>query len=365
MGVRWCVQGCDGRQRGSGRWQIPCTALLAHAISTPPPPHTHTHTYTLASPHTLLQDILVGLLRLRKVSGPARDRQPELRGACSVVRELHVYGTAVAVHARDASKFQHQARGEYGAWDEGRACGGRAPASLPSPRRPRLPRPALSRPVPPQSQGYGTLLMLEAERIARCEHRSAKLAVISGVGTRHYYRRLGCVACCWWCVCVVVVVVGGGWWGGGWGVGRGCLVEDLPAGHKHLRCAACAGRSDLLPCWMPARADCPAALGCLARAARGLAMPLPPTVRPVVSLSPLLPVLPTLLSLCPPPPPQVRAGGALHGQGAAAAPLAAAATWSGGSSSSSRWRQQQRPILRPGCSAAVLCCSVAVLVRHG
>ena len=40
-------------------------------------------------------------------------------------------------------------------------------------------------------QGYGTLLMLEAERIARCEHRSTKLAVISGVGTRHYYRKLG------------------------------------------------------------------------------------------------------------------------------------------------------------------------------
>ena len=40
-------------------------------------------------------------------------------------------------------------------------------------------------------QGYGTLLMREAERIARREHRSAKLAVISGVGTRHYYRKLG------------------------------------------------------------------------------------------------------------------------------------------------------------------------------
>lgn len=33
--------------------------------------------------------------------------------------------------------------------------------------------------------------MLEAERIARAEHRSTQLAVISGVGTRHYYRRLG------------------------------------------------------------------------------------------------------------------------------------------------------------------------------
>lgn len=41
------------------------------------------------------------------------------------------------------------------------------------------------------SQGYGTLLMEEAERIARREHRSTKIAVISGVGTRHYYRKLG------------------------------------------------------------------------------------------------------------------------------------------------------------------------------
>lgn len=40
-------------------------------------------------------------------------------------------------------------------------------------------------------QGYGTLLMEEAERIAVREHQSKKLAVISGVGTRHYYRKLG------------------------------------------------------------------------------------------------------------------------------------------------------------------------------
>ena len=58
-----------------------------------------------------------------------------------------MYGTAVAVHTRDQGKFQHQ--------------------------------------------GYGTLLMEEAERIARFEHRSERLAVISGVGTRHYYRKLG------------------------------------------------------------------------------------------------------------------------------------------------------------------------------
>jgi elongator complex protein 3 len=56
-------------------------------------------------------------------------------------------------------------------------------------------------------QGFGTLLMEEAERIAKEEHGSVKIAVISGklgnvrrliadfcsegVGTRDYYRRLG------------------------------------------------------------------------------------------------------------------------------------------------------------------------------
>ena len=93
------------------------------------------------------QDILVGLLRLRKVSGPPRGRQPTLRGRVSMVRELHVYGAAVSVHTREAGAHQHR--------------------------------------------GYGALLMAEAERVAAAEHRSTKLAVISGVGTRHYYRKLG------------------------------------------------------------------------------------------------------------------------------------------------------------------------------
>lgn len=57
-------------------------------------------------------------------------------GGCSLVRELHVYGTAAPVHSRDPKKFQHQ--------------------------------------------GIGTLLMEEAERIAREEHGSGRIAVISG-----------------------------------------------------------------------------------------------------------------------------------------------------------------------------------------
>jgi elongator complex protein 3 len=112
-------------------------------------------------------DILIGLLRLRKCSDnsfrpeivdcPAKDEEKvadEMFGDfsrgkvhCSIVRELHVYGSAVPLSGRDPTKFQHQ--------------------------------------------GYGTLLMEEAERIARDEHNSAKLLVISGVGTRHYYRRMG------------------------------------------------------------------------------------------------------------------------------------------------------------------------------
>lgn len=92
------------------------------------------------------QDILVGLLRLRKCS-PETTYRPELLGACSIVRELHVYGSVVPVSGRDEKKFQHQ--------------------------------------------GFGALLMQWAEDIAIKEHGSTKLAVISGVGTRNYYRKLG------------------------------------------------------------------------------------------------------------------------------------------------------------------------------
>lgn len=60
---------------------------------------------------------------------------------------MHVYGSVVPVSGRDDSKFQHQ--------------------------------------------GFGALLMNWAEEIAIKEHESVKMAVISGVGTRNYYRKLG------------------------------------------------------------------------------------------------------------------------------------------------------------------------------
>ena len=81
---------------------------------------------------------------LSALRSPAPSVTRQLQGDVSIVRELHVYGTSVPVSSKDPTKFQHQ--------------------------------------------GFGKLLMEEAERIATVEHASIKLAVISGVGTRHYYR---------------------------------------------------------------------------------------------------------------------------------------------------------------------------------
>jgi len=121
------------------------------------------------------QDILIGLLRLRKCSEASF--RAEIKENSSIVRELHVYGSAVPIHARDPTKFQHQVR---------TAAAPVIPALLSRARGFAHSAERLS-----WQQGYGTLLMEEAERIAREEHGSVKLAVISGVGTRDYYRKLG------------------------------------------------------------------------------------------------------------------------------------------------------------------------------
>lgn len=103
---------------------------------------------TFLSYEDAAKDILVALLRLRQAGPGAGAVRSEMNDEdCSIVRELHVYGSVVPVHERDPGKFQHK--------------------------------------------GFGTLLMEEAERVARKEHGSGKMVVISGVGTRHYYRKLG------------------------------------------------------------------------------------------------------------------------------------------------------------------------------
>jgi histone acetyltransferase (RNA polymerase elongator complex component) len=96
---------------------------------------------------------LYGLLRLRFNDdvGAAAAVFPELEG-CALIRELHVYGQLVASR-----------RGENS--DER-----------------------------PQHRGVGTRLMCAAEGIA-WERGYRKIAVISGVGVRNYYRRLGYELC--------------------------------------------------------------------------------------------------------------------------------------------------------------------------
>ncbi len=87
---------------------------------------------------------ILAFLRLRRVASPHRR---ELAGS-AIVRELHVYGQSVDVGMDGtADSYQHR--------------------------------------------GYGGMLLREAERIAESEMGVDKIAVISAVGTREYYRRMG------------------------------------------------------------------------------------------------------------------------------------------------------------------------------
>ena len=91
-------------------------------------------------------NILLGYLRLRLPS--AKAHRPEITVMPSaIVRELHVYGPLVPVGKHSASAWQHK--------------------------------------------GFGADLLKEAERIAREDFGVKKLLVISALGTRRYYMRLG------------------------------------------------------------------------------------------------------------------------------------------------------------------------------
>ncbi len=89
-------------------------------------------------------DILIALLRLRIPSEKAH--RPEVKNA-AVVRELHVYGPMVPVGFKREDGWQHK--------------------------------------------NYGRSLLREAERIAVEEFDKRKLLVISGLGVKRYYKRLG------------------------------------------------------------------------------------------------------------------------------------------------------------------------------
>jgi elongator complex protein 3 len=97
---------------------------------------------------------LLGFLRLRKVTGSVESElhsyecHDNSTQVVAIVRELHVYGQTLSV-GRKANNLSWQHR------------------------------------------GLGRLLMVEAEEIARCELGADALSVISAVGTRKYYEKLG------------------------------------------------------------------------------------------------------------------------------------------------------------------------------
>jgi elongator complex protein 3 len=96
----------------------------------------------------LKTDRLIGYLRLRIPSQHFTGKKHwmgDLDGA-SVIRELHVFGQQIGLGGRDGGAGQHK--------------------------------------------GYGKKLIEEAERLSK-EAGVGKLAVISGVGVREYYRKLG------------------------------------------------------------------------------------------------------------------------------------------------------------------------------
>ena len=95
---------------------------------------------------------ILALLRLRKVTGHWRKELKEIDNndspCAAIVRELHVYGQMLNVgKSGEKESFQHK--------------------------------------------GYGLKLMQEAERITKEEFGVSKLSVISAVGTREYYKKLG------------------------------------------------------------------------------------------------------------------------------------------------------------------------------
>lgn len=90
---------------------------------------------------------LFSLLRLRLPDGKNEPLFPELKGA-AIIRELHTYGKTVVHDQKSSTKTQHR--------------------------------------------GLGKQLMNQAEKIAQ-ESGYKKIAVISSIGTRDYYRHLGYV----------------------------------------------------------------------------------------------------------------------------------------------------------------------------
>ncbi|MGQ9679181.1 MAG: tRNA uridine(34) 5-carboxymethylaminomethyl modification radical SAM/GNAT enzyme Elp3 [Candidatus Bathyarchaeia archaeon] len=88
---------------------------------------------------------LIGFIRMRVPSEEAH--RPELQSKTAIVRELHIYGRMVPVGRRSLDAWQHK--------------------------------------------GWGRILLSEVEKLAREEYDLNKVSILSALGTRQYYRRLG------------------------------------------------------------------------------------------------------------------------------------------------------------------------------
>ena len=91
------------------------------------------------------KDLTYGFLRLRKPS--EKTHRKEISSDVAIVRELHVFGKAIEIGSHEKDSFQHL--------------------------------------------GLGKKLMKNAEEIARNEFGVKRLLVISAIGTREYYQKLG------------------------------------------------------------------------------------------------------------------------------------------------------------------------------
>jgi len=91
-------------------------------------------------------DVLVGLLRLRIPSEKAF--RPEIDGKTAIIRELHVYGPQLPVGEKPGDKDT-------------------------------------------QHLGVGVKLLKKAEEVAYSKYDKKKVLILSGIGVRGYYRRLG------------------------------------------------------------------------------------------------------------------------------------------------------------------------------
>ena len=89
-------------------------------------------------------DVIFGFIRLRI---PNKPFLKEINDKTGIIRELHVYGSAVNIGEKKEGAWQHR--------------------------------------------GFGKKLLGEAEKIAKEEFKMKKMVVISGVGVKEYYRKLG------------------------------------------------------------------------------------------------------------------------------------------------------------------------------